>query len=490
MPRARGLGDQLVEVGERPERRVDVVEVGDVVAQVGVRRDGDRAQPDAVDPEPLQVVEPLDDPAAGHRRRRRSSPDTSADRSGRARPRATTSRRRRQPLAQSTTRRPLPSSAVIKYLGSKRRLVPVLGEMFAASGARTRARPVHRHDPGRAGVQAARRARHHARRGPLLRGVRPLLHRDRRATRWTSTRWPTTLDRLDALDGAAGLLHRDVLHVVALPAARERRAGRRDPRPRSRPSYRRLAALPGAAHQPDRGGRPGRLHRRRADGVPQAVGAAGAQPADAARARAARRDRHRASAATRSSWPARSARSTSRTSTRRTTSTATSRTTTCGRRWSRGTSPSTTASRASASTRATTRRRARSTASARCPTRCATCIEAVDAARRDPLVQRRELDLTRRARSSCARHAGDVVALRLRLGPLRRRADRRCTTPRASSVGEVSHLRNLEYVLVCGEPDAVERVTAPYADGAVTRATPTPRSSDRDPATTGSPPRA
>ena len=58
----RGLGDQLVEVGERAERRVDVVVVGDVVAEVGVRRDGDRAQPDAVDAEPLQVVEPLDDP--------------------------------------------------------------------------------------------------------------------------------------------------------------------------------------------------------------------------------------------------------------------------------------------------------------------------------------------------------------------------------------------------------------------------------------------
>jgi hypothetical protein len=27
----------------------------------------------------------------------------------------------------------------------------------------------------------------------------------------------------------------------------------------------------------------------------------------------------------------------------------------------------------------------------------------------------------------------------------------------------VSHLRNLEYLLVCGERDAVERVTAPFA---------------------------
>jgi adenine-specific DNA-methyltransferase len=58
--------------------------------------------------------------------------------------------------------------------------------------------------------------------------------------------------------------------------------------------------------------------------------------------------------------------------------------------------------------------------------------------------------------------------------------------PDGVRVGEVSHLRNLEYVLVCGEPDAVERVTAPYTS-ARRLATPTPRSSGRDPATTGSP---
>ena len=63
----------------------------------------------------------------------------------------------------------------------------------------------------------------------------------------------------------------------------------------------------------------------------------------------------------------RSGRSTSRTSTRPTTSTATSRTTTSGRRWSRGTRPSTTASRASASTRAIRRRRACSTTGERMP---------------------------------------------------------------------------------------------------------------------------
>jgi adenine-specific DNA-methyltransferase len=40
--------------------------------------------------------------------------------------------------------------------------------------------------------------------------------------------------------------------------------------------------------------------------------------------------------------------------------------------------------------------------------------------------------------------------------------------PSGVRVGEVSHLRNLEYVLVCGEPAAVARVTAPYDDRKVT----------------------
>lgn len=54
--------------------------------------------------------------------------------------------------------------------------------------------------------------------------------------------------------------------------------------------------------------------------------------------------------------------------------------------------------------------------------------------------------------------------------------------PAGERVGEVSHLRNLEYVLVCGEPDLVERVTTPYGDARVTQ---TRQSADRDPATTG-----
>ena len=60
-PAVRG-GDQLVERGEGPHLRLDRAVVGDVVAPVGVRRHGDRAQPDRVDTQPLEVVEMVDDP--------------------------------------------------------------------------------------------------------------------------------------------------------------------------------------------------------------------------------------------------------------------------------------------------------------------------------------------------------------------------------------------------------------------------------------------
>jgi hypothetical protein len=54
---ARGR-DEPVEVVERAEVGVDGGVVGDVVAPVDVRRPGDRVQPDRVDPELGEVVEP------------------------------------------------------------------------------------------------------------------------------------------------------------------------------------------------------------------------------------------------------------------------------------------------------------------------------------------------------------------------------------------------------------------------------------------------
>ena len=159
--------------------------------------------------------------------------------------------------------------------------------MFAASGARTAldlftgTTRVAQEFKRRGGLVTDGRL------GPLLRGLRALLHRDRprrgrprrarrhaRAAGRARRARPATSPRRSAL--------------VPLPAAGERRAGRRDPR-RDRGRAPRLAALPGAADEPDRGRGPGGLHRRGPDGVPQAVGAPGAQPADPARARAARR---------------------------------------------------------------------------------------------------------------------------------------------------------------------------------------------------------
>ncbi|HEX4745370.1 MAG TPA: hypothetical protein VFU99_00675 [Gaiellaceae bacterium] len=55
------LRHQPVEVGERPEIRVDADVVRDVVAPVDVRRGVNRIQPDPVDAQPLDVLESLGD---------------------------------------------------------------------------------------------------------------------------------------------------------------------------------------------------------------------------------------------------------------------------------------------------------------------------------------------------------------------------------------------------------------------------------------------
>jgi hypothetical protein len=56
------VGNERVEVGERAEVGVHVAVVGDVVAPVLVRRREGGVQPDAVDTEPLEVVETIAEP--------------------------------------------------------------------------------------------------------------------------------------------------------------------------------------------------------------------------------------------------------------------------------------------------------------------------------------------------------------------------------------------------------------------------------------------
>jgi hypothetical protein len=58
-----GLAHELLRVGERAERGIDAAVVGDVVAPVLVGRGRDGIEPDAVDTEPLQVIETRRDAA-------------------------------------------------------------------------------------------------------------------------------------------------------------------------------------------------------------------------------------------------------------------------------------------------------------------------------------------------------------------------------------------------------------------------------------------
>ena len=58
MPRSRASATSRSRSSSVPSVGVDVAVVGDVVAPVRVRRGHDRVEPDAVDAEPLEVVEP------------------------------------------------------------------------------------------------------------------------------------------------------------------------------------------------------------------------------------------------------------------------------------------------------------------------------------------------------------------------------------------------------------------------------------------------
>ncbi len=61
MLRCLAFGDEVVDIGERAVLRVDGLVVGDVVAEVDLRRGIHGRDPDGVDAEGLQVVEALGD---------------------------------------------------------------------------------------------------------------------------------------------------------------------------------------------------------------------------------------------------------------------------------------------------------------------------------------------------------------------------------------------------------------------------------------------
>ena len=251
---------------------------------------------------------------------------------------------------------------MIKYLGSKRRLVPVLEQIAAAergpraldlfTGTTRVAQAFKRLGLDVTAVDA----------GPLLGGLRSLLRRDRRPARSTERRWtrrstylgpcpasPATSPRRSACGpGSSSRSTARGSTPSGTPSRRVRRLGRSTPSCSPASSRRptgwtpppgvqmayvkawapapsgRSSCAPGAARRAGRTGRPrGRLHPGR-------------------------------NARTSSTWP---------TSTPPTTSTGTSPTTTSGRRWSPGTHPSTTGWRASGSTPGTRPPRASSTPS-------------------------------------------------------------------------------------------------------------------------------
>ena len=166
---------------------------------------------------------------------------------------------------------------VIKYLGSKRRLVPVLSQICAASGARTAldlfTGTTRVAQAFKAQGLAVTAARHRSLRPRL----RPDLHRHRCCHRRhegadRSHRPPQRPARPTRLRARHVLLGGPVLPTV------QRRSDRCRPR-RHRVGVCGVTLVPPPPHQPDRGGRPGRLDHRRPDGLREAVGTALGQAA-------------------------------------------------------------------------------------------------------------------------------------------------------------------------------------------------------------------
>ena len=253
---------------------------------------------------------------------------------------------------------------MIKYLGSKRRLVPVLTRDLPGLGRPHGARPLHRHHPRRPGLQGAGHARHRRRQRSLRPRLRPHLHRGgcRRHRRGAAPGGGHPPQRLPGKPGyVTETFSRQARFFQPHNAARiDAVRDAIDSEYAGSPLFPLLlTSLIEAADRVDsttgvqmayvkqwapRSFNPLELR------VPELlVGAGGAIQGDAV-------------ALAPPSWGT----STWRTSIRRTTSTGTSPTTTCGRRWSPGMRPRPTAWPASGWTRATHPHDLRSTRSGRC----------------------------------------------------------------------------------------------------------------------------
>ena len=162
--------------------------------------------------------------------------------------------------------------------------------------------------------------------------------------------------------------------------------------------------------------------------------------------------------ATQASWCAGSGPSTSRTSIRRTTSTATSRTTTSGKRWSRGTLPEHYGVACKRVDAREDHTKSVFNDRRRMPDALAQVIAGVDASlvivsyNDEAWVSIEELEAMCRARGGevrtlafdSKRYVGAQIGIH---------------NPQGEKVGQVARLRNVEYLVVCGEPELVERAT-------------------------------
>src|SRR3954466_1464001 len=57
------LANKLIEIGQGAEDWIDARVVGNIVAEISHRRGIDRRQPDRVHAEPIEIIEPRDNPA-------------------------------------------------------------------------------------------------------------------------------------------------------------------------------------------------------------------------------------------------------------------------------------------------------------------------------------------------------------------------------------------------------------------------------------------
>ena len=168
----------------------------------------------------------------------------------------------------------VPFPAVIKYLGSKRRLVPALTAIARRLGRTHGARSVHGNDARRAGIQVAVASRSPRSTAPATRrrslrcyiATDAARHRPRRAR---------SCHRRPERAGARARLCDRVFAAKARYLQPHNAA--RESTPSATPSIVSGAVIRYESillTSLDRGGRPGRLDDRRADGVRQAVGAA------------------------------------------------------------------------------------------------------------------------------------------------------------------------------------------------------------------------